>query len=185
MNFELRDTSIQPLKVIDTFGFEDTRGSFTRLFCANELHNVIGDRKIVQINHSITNEIGALRGMHFQYPPGAELKLIRCIRGRVWDVAVDLRKNSNTFLKWHAEELDYENKSMMLIPEGFAHGFQVLEGPAEMLYLHTNYYDPRLESGIHFADPRVNINWPLKITEISVRDASRPNIDDNFQGINL
>jgi dTDP-4-dehydrorhamnose 3,5-epimerase len=114
----------------------DERGFFTRLFCHNELGELIGARQIVQINQSSTRTVGAVRGLHYQHGPSAEMKLVRCIKGKVWDVAVDLRAGSPTFLYWHAEELSAENAHMMVIPEGFAHGFQVLEEDSELLYLH-------------------------------------------------
>src|SRR5207237_2682794 len=123
-------------------------------FCAVELADILGSRNIVQINLSSTRQAGAVRGLHFQRSPHAEMKLIRCLRGSVWDVAVDLRRGSPTFLKWHAEELDSNNARMMVVPEGCAHGFQTLVGDCELLYLHTASYALESEAGVAWDDSR-------------------------------
>lgn len=161
----------------------DERGRFARLFCTEDLAAAHRGRPIVQINHSITRQAGAIRGMHYQRPPAAEGKWVRCLKGRVFDVAVDLRRGSPTFLKWHAVELDGGRMNAIFIPEGCAHGFQVLEPDSELLYLHTAAYTPALEGGLRFDDPRVGIAWPLDVTEISERDRSHPLLDDRFEGI--
>lgn len=176
-------TKIAGVFVAKTKTFEDHRGSFARLFCEESLQEAIGDRSIVQINRSLTRARGAIRGMHFQHPPHAELKCIRCLRGKVWDVAVDLRAGSPTFLQWHAEELSPENAHMLIVPEGCAHGFQVLEPDSELLYLHTAPYTPGSEGAIAYSDPAVGIRWPLEATDLSERDQSHPLLDDDFQGI--
>lgn len=178
-------TPIPDLRVVETIPYNDVRGAFARLYCAHELNNLIGSRRIVQINHSCTATVGAVRGLHFQYPPHAEMKLVRCLKGCVWDVAVDLRMNSQTFLHWHAEKLTPTNTRMMIIPEGFAHGFQVLEPDSELLYLHTACYTPSAEGGARHDDLRFGITWPLAVTDLSKRDAGHPLIDSNFQGIAL
>ena len=121
--------------------------------------------------------------MHFQYPPSAEMKMVRCLRGRVFDVAVDLRQGSATFLQWHAEELSADNNRMFIIPEGFAHGFQVLDESSELLYLHTAAYNPSAEGGLRFDDPAIGIDWPLTITDISLRDQQHPLLSDEFEGL--
>ncbi len=113
------------------------------------------------------------------------MKLVRCIRGRVYDVAVDLRQGSPTFLHWHAEELSGENQRLFVIPEGFAHGFQVLEADSEMLYLHTEIYDKSAEGAVHYNDPKIGINWPLAITDISVRDQCHPLLSMDYSGLSL
>lgn len=182
---KLLSTSIDQVHVVQTEPFGDHRGQFARFFCEIDLGSVIQRRVIRQINHSLTNAVGAIRGMHFQLPPHAEMKLVRCLRGRVFDVAVDLRANSPTFLKWHAEELSPENRHMIVIPEGFAHGFQVLEPESELLYLHTAVYDKPSERGIRFDDPMLAIDWPLPVTDVSMRDTQHPLIDDRFEGITL
>jgi dTDP-4-dehydrorhamnose 3,5-epimerase len=180
---KLLPTPIANLVVVETTPSTDSRGAFARLYCERELSSVIGERRIVQINHSCTTGVGTVRGLHFQRPPHTEMKLVRCLKGRVWDVVVDLRPDSSTFLTWHAEELSSSNARMLVIPDGAAHGFQVLESGSELLYLHTAFYTPSAEDGLRFNDPRLAIRWPLHVTEVSKRDASHPLIDNKFIGI--
>jgi len=123
--------------------------------------------------------------MHFQYAPHAELKMVRCLRGRVWDVAVDLREGSPTLLQWHAQELSETNLMMMVIPEGCAHGFQALEPNSELLYLHTAMYHKPSESAVRYDDPRLSIPWPLPVTDVSDRDQNHSLLLDSFPGISL
>jgi dTDP-4-dehydrorhamnose 3,5-epimerase len=181
----LLTTNISELCTADPQPVSDHRGAFARWFCQAELAEVIGSRSIVQINHSRTIKVGAVRGLHFQYPPHAEMKLIRCLRGRVFDVAVDLRQNSPTFLQWHAEELSNENQRMIVIPEGFAHGFQVLEANAELLYLHTAMYQKDSEGAVRYDDPVIGIDWPLPVTDVSERDRNYPLLSPSFFGVPL
>ncbi|MES2281958.1 MAG: dTDP-4-dehydrorhamnose 3,5-epimerase family protein [Pseudomonadota bacterium] len=178
-------TAIAGVCVAETNYFQDNRGAFARLFCENELADAVGNRKIRQINQSRTAAIGAVRGMHFQRAPHAEMKMVRCIKGRVWDVAVDLRAGSPTFLQHHAQELSADNALMLIIPEGCAHGFQVIEPDSELLYLHTASYAPSAEGGVRFDDPALNIAWPLPVTDLSERDKQHPLLNKNFQGIDL
>lgn len=178
-------TDIPSLFVVETTPYADVRGAFARLYCERELSQLIGERQIVQVNHSRTNTVGAIRGMHFQFSPYAEMKLVRCVKGRVWDVVVDLRQNSTSFLQWHAEELSSNNARMVVIPEGFAHGFQVIEPDSELLYLHTAFYNPEAEGGLRYDDPLLGIRWPLTVTDISARDSSHCHIDSKFQGFAL
>lgn len=177
------DTLIEGVKVVDSRAFADDRGAFVRLFCADELMSLIGPRQIVQINQSRTDTPGAVRGLHYQRPPHAEMKLVRCLKGRIWDVAVDLRAGSPTWLRWHAEELSADNHRMLVIPEGCAHGFQVLEEASELLYLHTAFYAPDSEGGIQPTDPMLAIQWPLPVRDLSARDQSHPLLTPGFQGI--
>jgi dTDP-4-dehydrorhamnose 3,5-epimerase len=149
------------------------------------LAEVFGSRPVAQINRSFTRTRGVVRGMHFQHPPHAEIKLVTCLHGEVFDVAIDLRQNSPTFLKWHAEILNGENHRTLAIPAGFAHGFQTLAEDCEMLYLHSAAYAPDAEAGIHPLDPRVAVKWPLEITELSPRDSAHPYLTESFQGISL
>lgn len=179
------ETPLPDLKVVLSTSHDDARGTFARLFCARELRPLMGTRQIVQVNFSKTRKLGAIRGLHFQYPPHAEMKLVRCLRGRVWDVAVDVRRDSSTFLHWHAQELSPDDHQMMVIPEGFAHGFQVLEANSELLYLHTEFYDPHLEAGLRYDDPRLSISWPLAPQDISARDLAHPLLDENSSGFGL
>lgn len=163
--------------------FEDDRGKFARFFCQEELGRIHKGICIKQVNYSLTARKGAIRGMHFQYPPKAEIKLVRCLRGAVFDVMVDLRKNSKTFLQWHGEELSGENMKMLYIPRGVAHGFQALEENCEMLYLHTEFYSPSHEGGLRFDDPKIGIQLPLEVTEISMRDKKHSLLNVDFSGI--
>ena len=178
-------TPMADLVVAESKAFKDERGAFARLFCEQELSTVIGHRKIVQINHSCTQAVGAVRGLHFQHAPHAEMKLVRCLKGKVWDVAVDLRPQSPSYKRWYAQELSPQNAQMMVIPEGFAHGFQVLEAGSELLYLHTALYKPDSEGGVRHDDPALGITWPLPVTDISARDSSHACIDTTFRGIVL
>ena len=178
-------TTIAGVVSVETGRLEDERGAFSRLFCDEELAQVLGGRRIVQINHSRTAARGSVRGMHFQLPPHAEMKLVRCLRGSVWDVAVDLRAGSPTYLQWHAQELTPGNGQMLVIPEGCAHGFQVLEPDSELLYLHTAAFCAQAEAGVGCQDPSLGITWPLPVTGLSARDASHPPIASGFKGIAL
>jgi len=179
----LKSTSLAGVFVAENAPFRDARGAFQRLFCDEALEAVLGERRVRQINHSRTTQVGAIRGLHFQYPPHAEMKLVRCLRGRVWDVAVDLRRNSPTFLHWHAVELSPENGRMFVVPEGCAHGFQVLEADSELLYLHTAPYQPGSEGGVAFDEPRLAIAWPLPALDLSERDRNHPRLSESFAGI--
>jgi len=163
----------------------DNRGYLSRLFCSDELSHVGWTKPIAQINHTYTQKQGVVRGMHFQYPPYAEVKLVSCIRGEVWDVAVDLGKDSPTFLHWHAERLSADNHCALLIPEGFAHGFQTLSEECELLYLHSTAYSAESESGLNIVDPLLNIEWPLSITEASERDTKHLMISNDFEGLDI
>lgn len=181
----LLTTPIEGVYVAETSRFTDKRGAFARLFCEHDLAPVLGGRHVVQVNHSLTRRVGAVRGMHYQHPPHAEMKMVRCLKGRVWDVAVDLRKDSPSFLNWHAVELSAGNDLMMIIPEGCAHGFQVLEADSELLYLHTAAYAPTSEGGVRFDDPKLGITWPLDVGDVSKRDMRHMLMDQNYCGVSL
>lgn len=161
----------------------DERGYLERIFCAEELKALVPGKPILQMNHTLTGKIGTVRGMHFQYAPHGETKFVSCLRGEVFDVAVDLRQNSPTFLQWHAEILSAENHKTLVIPEGFAHGFQTLTKDCEMLYLHTAIYRADAEGGLNANDPRLAIQWPLAVAEQSARDAAHPYVEAGFAGI--
>lgn len=178
-------TSIAGLALVEIRARRDDRGEFARLFCKRELAELLGKRRIVQINRSVTRAVGAIRGMHYQRPPHSEMKLVRCLRGRVLDVAVDLRAGSATFLQWSAHELSAANENMLVVPEGFAHGFQVLEADSELLYLHTAFYEPLSEGAINATDPMIGIRWPLPISEMSERDRLHPVLTTSFNGIEI
>jgi dTDP-4-dehydrorhamnose 3,5-epimerase len=182
---EIIMTPIKGLAVVETKPFCDQRGAFYRAFCDGDLEPLLLGRVIRQMNVSRTEAVGAIRGMHFQHPPHAEMKLIRCLRGRVWDVALDLRAESPTFLQWYGVELSPDNACMMVIPEGCAHGFQVLESGSELLYLHTSPYAPSAEGGVLYNDPRVNIQWKIPATDMSQRDISHLLLSSDFKGLVL
>ena len=169
--------------VIEFEPLRDERGLFARTFCQREFAKIGFDRQIVQINHSITSQKGTIRGMHYQQPPACEIKIIRCVLGAIFDVMVDLRLASNTFLQWFGVELSKGNTSMVYIPEGFAHGFQTLTDNAELIYLHSAFYSPEYECGLRFDDPALSIVWPLPVSVISAKDKSYPLIDRSFKGI--
>jgi len=181
--FDIQVTRLPGLQVFVRKPLGDGRGYLERMFCAEELNNVFGGRRIVQINHTLTQNKGTVRGMHFQHAPHAEMKFVSCLRGSVFDVAVDLRKGSPTFLEWHAELLSADNHKTIAIPEGFAHGFQTLTENCEMLYLHTANYAPDAEAGLNPQDAKLAIAWPLPITGISSRDAAHDPIADAFEGL--
>ncbi len=173
------------MTTIDRKPIGDDRGFLCRLYSDNEISRFGFSKGIAQINHTMTVKCGTVRGMHFQHPPHAEVKLVLCIRGSVYDVAVDLRAGSPTFLRWHGEILSADNNRALLIPEGFAHGFQSLEDNVELIYLHSAAYEPAAEGGVHHADPRINIDWPLPVADLSARDNSHDMIGDDFEGILL
>jgi len=177
---KIKQTLLQDAFIIEQEPFKDDRGLFARVFCQHELQSILHGKNIVQINHSLTRQKGAIRGMHFQYPPKSEIKMVKCLRGSVFDVMIDLRRNSSTFLKWHGEVLSSENIKMMYIPEGFAHGFQTLEENCELLYLHTEFYSPGHEGGIRYDDPKIGIKWHLEATDISEKDRNHPLLGEDF-----
>ncbi|MDB4945199.1 MAG: dTDP-4-dehydrorhamnose 3,5-epimerase-like enzyme [Labilithrix sp.] len=181
--FDIRDAPLAGLKVVGRKPRGDARGFLERMYCDDELAPILEGRSIAQINRTLTVRQGTVRGLHYQRPPHAETKLVSCIRGEIFDVAVDLRRGSPTFLMWHAEVLSAANGLTFFIPEGFAHGFQCLTGECELLYLHSARYAPGAEAGIHPEDPRVGIRWPAPIAELSARDASHPVLTPAFLGI--
>jgi dTDP-4-dehydrorhamnose 3,5-epimerase len=181
--FDILDTPLQGLKLIQRNPIGDHRGYLERMFCAEELRPLIPGRGIVQINHTMTAKRGTVRGLHFQYPPHGETKIVSCLRGEVFDVAVDLRQGSPTFLHWHAEILSANNHRTLLIPEGFAHGFQTLTEGCELLYFHTAAYQSGAEGGLNAQDPRLDIRWPETVIELSSRDAAHPLLTEGFAGV--
>lgn len=183
--FTIQSTPLFGLQVITRQMLGDHRGFLSRLFCADELAQAGWTKPIAQINHTHTAKKGTVRGVHFQHPPHAEMKLVSCIKGEVWDVVVDLRANSPTFLHWYAEVLSANNHKALLIPEGFAHGFQTLTNDVEMLYCHSEAYCQSAESGLNPQDPRLAIDWSLPITELSIRDQQHPMINEKFTGLAL
>lgn len=179
----IHDLILKGAAIVETAPFVDKRGSFSRLFGADELAHILSGRQITDVNMSRTAAKGTIRGLHFQYPPKSEMKLARCLRGAVYDVIVDIRADSPTFLKWLGVELSESNMKMIIIPEGFAHGFQTLCENSEMLYLHTESYQPGFEGALNYRDPALNVQWPLAVTEISDKDNTTQFIDSNFKGV--
>jgi dTDP-4-dehydrorhamnose 3,5-epimerase len=183
--FEVQGTPLAGLQVIRRQPLRDERGWLERMYCADEFAELLSGQGIAQINHTLTTHRGTVRGMHYQMPPDAEAKLVSCLRGAVFDVAVDVRRGSRTFLKWHAEHLSADNHHSLLIPAGFAHGFQTLEDNCELLYLHTARYTPQAEAALNATDPRLSIAWPEPIKAQSARDAAHPPLGQDYQGIGL
>ena len=171
--------------VVETDRVSDARGSFERIFCDQDWSAVRPGLRFVQANLSISSHRGTLRGLHYQVPPAAEAKMIRCLRGRVFDVAVDVRAESPTFLQWHAVELDAAIPRQIFLPEGFAHGFQALTDDAQLLYFHTAAWAAAAERGLRWNDPRLAIKWPLPPALLSDRDRSHPLVAGEFQGVQL
>jgi len=179
------ETGFAGLTLIETPSVTDHRGSFTRWFCMKQLAPVLGNRTLAQINHSKSLEAGTVRGLHFQKPPHAEMKIVRCVRGRVVDVALDLRAGSPTFLKYFMQELTPENNLMVAVPEGFAHGYQALVSDSELLYFNTAFYEPPFEAAVNPKDPTANIQWPVPPANLSPRDESTPFLTSDFKGLAL
>ena len=179
------ETPLKGLYLIQLKLFKDDRGFFARTFCKKEFLTKGFDKEFVQFNHSFNNLKGTIRGMHYQVPPFAESKLIRCVQGRVYDVAIDLRKDSPTFLQSFGAELSDENLMCILIPEGFAHGFQTLEDHTALIYHHTNFYMPNTERGVCYNDKRLNIKWQLPPVNINPKDLLYPSINEKFEAISL
>lgn len=169
-----KKTKIEGLYIITPELKYDARGFFTRIFCQKEFEKIGLQFKIVQASLSMTRRKGTIRGMHFQKQPYAEDKIVQCLEGEIYDVAIDLRNNSPTYGQWVAEELSGENKKMFSIPKGFAHGFQTLTDNCEVLYFMSEFYTPELATGVRFDDPLFNISWPIKNPMLSEKDKNWP-----------
>jgi dTDP-4-dehydrorhamnose 3,5-epimerase len=161
----------------------DNRGAFSRLFCEEEFAQAGIPFSCKQINQSFTKEKGSFRGIHYQFGAFAEWKLIRCIQGSVLDFGVDLRKNSSTLYKSFSIELTEDNHTMLLLPPGVGHAFQTLEENTTLVYFHSSFYNSKYEGGIKFDDPKIQLNLPLEITNLSERDKNHPLINTDFTGI--
>jgi len=183
--FITHHTPIAGLLLIERKPICDERGFLDRLFCQESVESLLAGKMIRQINHTLTHQMGLVRGMHFQHPPHAEIKIISCLKGKVWDVAVDLRKGSPTFLQHHSVTLSEDVPQSYLIPEGFAHGFQALTPDCELIYFHTADYYAAAEAGLNALDPRLVISWPVAISGRSKRDVERPMLTDSFVGIDV
>lgn len=167
-------TKIKGLYVLEDTPIADGRGYFTRIFCADELKKAKIDFKIVQMNHSLTDKKGTIRGMHFQTDPKSEAKVVKCLKGRVYDVAVDLRPRSKTYRQWFAVELSETNHRALCIPKGFAHGLQTLTRGCLVQYLMSEFYSPQHAFGLRWDDPALKIKWPLPASTLSEKDKNWP-----------
>lgn len=181
--FNTYKTNIIGLLVIERYSANDFRGSLDKLYSRDTHADLFDCNNLRQINLSKTPEKGSIRGMHYQNSPYQETKLVSCIQGKIYDVAIDLRKNSATFLKFHGEILSESNKKSLLIPKGFAHGFQVLDPDTQLIYLHDAEYVPSFEQTINAFDQRIDINWPLEVTNMSQKDKTAAFLDTEFTGI--
>jgi len=180
------DPVVTPFEGLTVLGLQrlgDSRGYLERMFCAGELEQYGVTDPIRQISHTLTHKPGTVRGIHYRRPERDEVKIVTCLKGRVFDVTIDLRPDSPTAFQWHGEELSEENHRMIIIPKGFAHAFQTLEPDCEILYFHTVDYDPAYEEGIHATDPRLAITWPEPISELSAKDAAFGAITPDFKGL--
>ena len=177
------ETKLKDLNVVETEPYSDERGLFFRAFCKKEFSEIGLDKEFVQINQSVNYKKGTFRGLHYNSSPEGDDKLIRCISGKVFDIIVDLRKSSKTFLECVTIELSSENKKMLFVPSGFAHGFVTLEDNSQLIYHHTSYYEPANEAGIHFNDPKIKLELPINIEVITERDLNMPFMTDEFKGI--
>lgn len=166
--------------VIDLEKLGDDRGFFARLYCENEFREHELETHFVQINNSLSAQKGTLRGMHYQLEPAAEVKVVRCIKGSLYDVILDLRQDSPTFGQWYGAELSAENRRMMYVPRGFGHGFITLEDDTEAFYLVSNFYAPEKERGVRWNDPRFNIEWPIEPVVVSEKDSNHPDFDPDY-----
>jgi len=171
--------------VVTSAPFRDARGEFARLYDAKWRSSLLGDMVVAQVNHSVTLGRGTVRGLHYQVGPYCETKLIACLRGSVFDVVVDVRRGSPNFLSWHSQVLSAEVGRILVVPPGFAHGFQALEDECELIYIHSQPYQPDSEEGLHPCDPRLAVRWPEPVGRMSERDAAHPHVMDNWGGIDL
>ena len=161
----------------------DDRGFFARFFCEKEFDAAGAETRFVQINNSLSARKGTLRGMHYQLAPSAEVKVVRCLKGSLYDVIADLRPDSPTFGQWFGAELNAENRLMMYVPRGCAHGLLTLADDTEALYLVSDSYAPDRERGMRFDDPWLGIKWPIAPVEISPKDRAWPDFDPDYHGV--
>ena len=177
------NTFIDSLLLVEPTVSSDERGNFYRLFCKEEFKNIGISMDIKQINISFNKFRGTLRGLHYQSSPSTEAKIIRCSQGEIFDVAVDIRKNSKTYLSFFSINLSSKNKFMLFIPNGFMHGFQTLNNNVYVEYYHSDFFMKELDNGIFYKDKTLNIQWPFKVTNISERDKELPVINERFEGV--
>ena len=179
----MEKTAISGLFKLPNSVNKDSRGLFTKVYSKDLFESLGIEFDVAQINLSLTTRVGTVRGMHYQAPPYAEAKIIRCIQGSVLDVIVDIRRDSTTFLQHQTFEMSESHGFSLHVPNGCAHGFQVLDGPVEMLYVHSREYRPDYERGIHPLDPLLGLEWPLEIVDMSERDKCLAFISQSFEGL--
>jgi dTDP-4-dehydrorhamnose 3,5-epimerase len=177
---KFKETLLKGAYVIELESRGDERGFFARFFCKDEFANTGINNEILQINNSLSRDKGTLRGMHYQLAPKSEDKIVRCIKGSLYDVIIDLREDSDTFGKWFGVELSAENRKTLFVPKGFAHGFMTLENNTEAFYLVTEKYAPEKERGIRYNDSRFNIEWPIEPLVISDKDKEHPDFNPEY-----
>lgn len=173
-------TPLEGARLIELEKRGDDRGFFARLFCEKEFSDAGLVPRFAQVNNSLSGKKGTLRGLHYQHSPSAEVKVVRCIRGALWDAIIDMRENSPTFGKWFGAELTAENRLMMYVPKGFAHAILTLTDDTEALYLVSDFYAPDKERGVRWNDPHFNVQWPIQPADISAKDAAWPDYDPAF-----
>jgi dTDP-4-dehydrorhamnose 3,5-epimerase len=178
-----RKTPLEGAYLVELEKQDDDRGFFARLFCEKEFGAAGLETRFVQINNSLTVTKGTLRGLHYQLPPAAEVKVVRVVRGALWDVIVDLRAGSTTYLRWFGTELNEDNRLMMYVPRGFGHGFIALTDNVETLYLNSAFYAPEAERGLRWNDPAVRIEWLQQPQEMSSKDRKWPDLNHEFHGV--
>lgn len=171
-------TKLSGAYIIELEKREDSRGFFARTFCAKEMAELGLETKIVQTNMSRTMKKGTVRGMHFQTAPHQETKLVRCTRGSIYDVIIDIRPDSPTYKQWIGVELSEQNHTMLFVPRDFAHGFITLEDDCEVMYEVSEFYSPGFEGGIRYNDPAINIEWPIPVSDVSEKDAVHPDFKE-------
>ena len=182
---KFHSTSLRGAVLIELEKRGDDRGFFARYFCEHEFAAAGLESRYVQINNSLSAKKGTLRGLHYQLPPSAEVKVVRCVRGALWDVIIDLRPDSPSYKKWFGAELSAENRLMMYVPRGFAHAILTLTDEAEAIYLVSDSYAPEKERGLRWDDTAFGIEWPIEPTEISPKDAKWPSFDAAFHSVEL
>jgi dTDP-4-dehydrorhamnose 3,5-epimerase len=183
LNFS--ETEIEGCYLAQPARVADDRGWFQRLFDEGAFKEIGFSERIVQVNQANNSRRGTLRGLHYQVPPHAETKIIYCVSGKLWDVAVDLRKNSRTFLKWTAVELSSDDPKIFMIAKGCAHGYVTLQDNTGVIYFHSEIYSPEHERGINYLDPVLNIAWKEAIGTVSDRDQNLPSLKKDFEGISI
>lgn len=181
--FRVIDTPLSGLHLLERSRHEDERGFLSRLFCVEDLADAGWDQPVAQVNETVTNRAGTLRGMHYQVPPFSEIKLVTCLTGAILDVVVDLRQDSPTFLQHFKAELSGENARSLLIPKGFAHGFQALTDDVRLVYAHSAPFRAAAEAGLRHDDPALAIDWPLPVVSISDRDRTHPFLPSDYSGV--